>query len=95
MLLSLLDALNELVNDEETFSKGKLPPALGTCVRINVSAVLEPNLESSFQGDHDVHEWSYRTACRLKRDRELNPCIATVNEHLQTIGAESFARLER
>ena len=94
-LLSLLDALNELTNDEEAFSKGELPPALCTCVQINVSAVLEPNLQSSFQDDRDVREWFYRTACRLKRGRELNPYIATVDEYLQTIGAESFARLER
>jgi hypothetical protein len=26
---------------------------------------------------------------------ELNTSIATVDEHLQTIGAESFARFER
>ena len=71
------------------------PPFVLTCVRINVLTALEPNMESSFQGDRDVHEWSYRTAYRLKRDLELNPCIATVDEHLQTIGAESFARLER
>jgi len=54
--LSLLDALNEVTNDEETFSKGELPPALYTCVRINVSAVLEPNLQSGFRDDHDVRE---------------------------------------
>ena len=94
-LLSLLDALNELTNDEEAFPKGELPPALCTRVRIDVSAMPESNLQPSFQDDRDVREWLYRVACRLKRGRELNTCIATVDEYLQTIGAESFARFER
>ena len=94
-LLSLLDALNELTNDEDAFPKGKLPHAFCTHVRVNVSAVLESNMQPSFQDDRDVREWLYRAACRSKRGRELNTCIATVDEYLQTIGAESFARFER
>jgi len=55
-LLSLLDALNELTNDEDTFPKGELPPAFCTRVQIDVSAVLESNLQPSFQDDHDICE---------------------------------------
>ena len=94
-LLSLLDALNELADDEEAFPKGELPPTFCTRVWIDVPAVLESNVQPSFQDDRDVREWLYRAACRSKRGRELNTCIATVDEYLQTIGAESFARFER
>ena len=85
-------ASNELTNDEEAFAKGKLPPTLCTRVRIDVSAVLESNLQPNFHDDRDVCEWLYRAACRLKRGQELNPCIVTVDGK---IGAESFARFER
>jgi hypothetical protein len=54
-LLSLLDALNELTNDEEAFSKGEPPPFV--LARINGSAVLESNLQPSFRDDRDVREW--------------------------------------
>ena len=94
-LLRLLDALNELANDEEAFSKSELPPTLCTHVRIDVSAVLESNLQPGFQDDYDIREWSYRATCKFKCDREPNARIATVDEHLQTIGAESFVRFER
>jgi hypothetical protein len=57
-LLSLLDALNELTNDEEAFAKGELPPAFCIRVRIDISAVLESNLQPNFQDDRDVREWS-------------------------------------
>ena len=94
-LLSILDALNELTNDEDAFPKGELPPPFCTRIRIDVSAALESNLRPSFQDDRDVREWLYRAASRLKRGRELNACVATVDEHLQTVGAESLARFER
>lgn len=55
-LLSLLDALNELTNDEEAFSKGELPPTFCTRAAIDVSAVLESKLQPSFQDDRDVRE---------------------------------------
>lgn len=57
--------------------------------------MLESNLQPSFQDDRDVREWFKRAACKLKRGGGFNISIATVDEHLQTIGAESFAKFER
>lgn len=56
-LLSLLDALNELTNDEEAFHKGESLSISYTRAWINGLAVLESNLEPSFQDDRDVREW--------------------------------------
>ena len=61
-LLSLLDALNELTNDEETFPKGKPPPAPRTCARIDASAAIDSSLQPNFQDDRDVREWLYCAA---------------------------------
>jgi len=54
-LLNLLDALNELTNDEEPFSKGESPLSV-PAPELNGSAVLESNLQPSFQDDRDVRE---------------------------------------
>ena len=56
-LLSLLDALNELTNDEEDFPKGEPLPTFRACTWSNDSTALESNLEPNFQDDRDVREW--------------------------------------
>ena len=70
-LLSLLDALNELTNDEEAFSKGETLPAFRTHARFDVSTVLESNLQPSFQDDRDVREWFHCATCRPERAGDL------------------------
>ena len=56
-LLSLLDALNELTNDEEAFSKGEPPPTSRARAGIDLPAMPESKLQPSFQDDRDVREW--------------------------------------
>ena len=64
-LLSLLDALNELTNDDEAFPKGKPHPISVPVHELTLG--LESALEPSFQDDRDVRKWSPRNACRRKR----------------------------
>ena len=58
-LLSLLDALNELTNDEDAFPRGE-NTHFRTGARIDGSAALESNQQPSFQDDRDVREWFNR-----------------------------------
>ena len=64
-LLSLLDALNELTNEEEAFPKGEPHPIFVLVRRLTLWP--ESTLEPSFQDDHDVRKWSRSRAYRDAR----------------------------
>lgn len=64
-LLSLLDALNELTNEEEAFPKGELHSIFVLVRRLTLWP--ESTLEPSFQDDHDVRKWSRSRAYRDAR----------------------------
>lgn len=93
-ILNLLHALNELTDDEETSLKGRPVSIFRTCVQIDISVISEPNLESGIQDDRNFREFP-QNVCMHQHGESLGKSIATVDEQLQTAGAETFAKLER
>jgi len=56
--------------------------------------MLGPNWQTGFRDGRDVRERIKCTACKSKCGGP-NISIAAIDEHMQTVGAESFAEFER
>jgi hypothetical protein len=86
-LRTLLDALQEL-------SKDDTGPDKGTCSYLAGSVCVAELfiVKGAFEDDRDVRTCSHEV-CRVRRS-EASP-TATVDEHLQRVGAEQFYRFQR
>jgi hypothetical protein len=89
---TILSLVELLLQQEETRERGAYP---SYPVSISAQMILS-NLggnHSNFEDDKDVRKWLIMKS--ILRDKLYESCSATVDEHLQVVGAEAFHKFQR